>query len=610
MASQNQDNIITFYSRLKKLLKSNTVRYKIPSDRGNSQYNNRIRSTFQKASSNLYLQSLTNSTERLARVRDYEMMDYYELLSASLNIYADCCTMINEDGRVLEIKSSSEKIKSILYDLFYDRMEIDFRIWQITRNILKYGDAFYLLDVLPNKGIVDYMPLPTVEIEREEGYDGDINSVRYKWLQGQGSVFDNFQVAHFRILGDDTFLPYGRSILEPVRKLWKQINLAEDSYLVYYITRAPMRRVFTIDVGGVPPNDIPALMQKAKDILKRKPMVDSNGVIDLRYSANAVEEDLFIPQRGKDGGSKVETLEGATNLEPKLLEYLQAKLFAGLGIPKAYLSYVEDVAGKNVLSQIDVTFSRTISRIQKMIISELNKIAMIHLYSLGIDNADDLTNFKLSLTNSSSVDEMQKLELFAKRFEIYSSATQSVGVDRLWAQKHILKLSDKEIEDINIGINRDVKFKANAEQVAKDIEATNQSAQQDGQQTQSQEKQSAPGQPPFDLIPGSESSASPSSHKSKSAFKNDTDNPLSLDTDIKKVEEDGELFNPADNIFKNDHELQKVLAKYNPMFSKFKKKKDFLANIVTEKSTINNEMVRIFEKIEKHKNINKQNDKT
>lgn len=600
--ANNQLSDLNFYTRLRKLLKQPSVRYRIPADRDHSPYQRRIVSQFAKASNNLYLQSIAGSTERLARMRDFEMMDQHEILSASLNIYADCATMLNEDDRVLDIKSSNEKIKNALYDLFYDRLQIDFHIWQWVRNVCKYGDFFILLDILPEQGIVNHMELPTLEIEREEGFDGDINSVRFKWLQGQGSVFDNFQVAHFRILGDDTFLPYGRSILEPVRKLWKQINLAEDSYLVYYITRSPERRIFKIDVGGISPNDIPGLMQKAKDILKKKPMVDSNGIVDLRYNANSIEEDIFIPVRGKDGGSDVTTLPGAQNLEPKLLEYLQAKLFAGLGIPKAYLSYTQDVAGKNVLSQVDVAFARTIGRVQKYILSELNKIAMIHLYSLGFTDPEDLTDFKLTLTNSSSVDEMQKLELFSKRFEIYTLAIQSVGTDRLWGQKHILKLSKEEINDINIGVNRDAKFNAELKQIQTEVEQANQ--QIPGQQGGGNQQASPVGQPPAETVPGGE--ASPVT-QNQSSFDNDSENPMSIDTnsDAKKVEEDGELFDPTDNIFKKDRELQKVLSKYNSPMLKKNVKKDWLANSINENNNVNIEMLRIFDSLKKKKFKNK-----
>ncbi len=592
MAQQNQqDNDLSFYNHLKKLLKQPSVRYKIPTNRDGSTYQRRIVSQFQKASNNLYLQSIAGSTDRLARMRDFEMMDQNEILSAALNIYADCAVMNNEDGRVLEIKSTSEKIQKALYELFYDRLQIDFHIWQWVRNICKYGDMFILLDVLEDKGIVNHMALPTVEIEREEGFDGDINSVRFKWLQGQGSVFDNFQVAHFRILGDDTFLPYGRSILEPVRKLWKQLNLIEDAYIVYFITRAPEKRVFKIDVGGIDANNIPALMQKAKDILKSKGLVDSTGNIDLRYAANDVQTDYFIPIRGKDGGSDITTLPGAQNLEPHTLNYLQAKLFAGLGIPKAYLSYTEDVAGKNVLSQVDVTFARTVSRIQKMVIAELNKIAMIHLYGLGIDDPEDLTNFKLQLTNSSSVDEMQKLDLFAKRFEIYASAIQSVGVDRNWAQKHILKLSKDEVKDINVGVNKDAKFNAEVQQIAAEVQQANAPQQTAGQETNGNTQQQEPtpvGMPPIEAIPGGQ--ALPVT-QGDSSFKNDPDNPMSQD----RIEEDGELFD-YDKSFKNDRELLQILKKYD-FYNKKQPKKDWLAKVLNENTVLNTEMLRIFKNI-------------
>jgi hypothetical protein len=285
-----------FYQRLRNLLRRPTVKSRIPAERPSNRMETRIFGAFAKVASNQYMHSLAGSTERLARSRDYEMMDINSsILSTALNIFADDSTTHNEDGKILHIASTSIKIKEILEDLFFDRLAIEDNLWHWIRNMCKYGDFFLLLDVIENEGITSFMALPTVEIEREEAFDGDINSVRYKWNTASAVVFDSWQIAHFRIVSDDTFLPYGKSLIEPARRIWKQLNLIEDAMLVYRIQRAPERRIFYIDVGNISANDVPAFMQKAKDILKRSPLVDQQGNVDLRYNVHPIHKDTMIP---------------------------------------------------------------------------------------------------------------------------------------------------------------------------------------------------------------------------------------------------------------------------------------------------------------------------
>jgi hypothetical protein len=173
----------------------------------------------------------------------------------------------------------------------------------------------------------------------------------------------------------------------------------EDAMLVYRIVRAPERRVFYIDVGNIPPEEIANYMEQAQTSLKRNKVVDkANGKMDLRYNPLAVDEDYFIPVRGGETGTKIDSLAGGSNAAAiEDVQYIQKKLFAALKIPKAYLGYDEEIGAKATLAQEDIRFSRTIARIQKVIISELNKMAMIHLYSHGYEG-EDLLDFTLKLS--------------------------------------------------------------------------------------------------------------------------------------------------------------------------------------------------------------------
>jgi len=623
--ADNIERDYRFYKRLRNLLRRPTIKSRIPADRPSNRMESRIFGAFAKVASNQYMHSLAGSTERLARTRDYEMMDINSsILSTALNIFADDSVTHNEDGKILHIASSSDKIKQVLEELFFEKLAVEQHLWHWIRNMCKYGDFFLLLDVVEGEGITSFMPLPTVEIEREEAFDGDINSVRFKWNTASSVVFDSWQIAHFRIVSDDTFLPYGKSLVEPARRIWKQLNLIEDAMLVYRIQRAPERRIFYIDVGNISANDVPSFMQKAKDILKRSPLVDSSGNVDLRYNVHSQEEDYFLATRGRDSGTRIETLKGAENLgDIDDVRYVQSNLIAALGIPRAYLTFEEQLQGKTTLSQEDIRFAKTINRIQKFAVSELNKIAMIHLYALGYTDVEDLTDFKLLLTNPSTVNEQMKLELMNTRFATYTTAIQSVGMDRKTAQRKILRLTDDEIKEINLGVYKDTKFNAELQQIAQEVANANMPQQgEDGKSYGSKPfgvgnvgaggkaPSSLPtGQQPIDIIPGGGAkpgaSAPSLANRTGSVYKNSGNRPMSMSNPTakkeKEVKEDEEqpknvidLFDPSQ---KEDKEIIKVAKKY-----------DFLSNSLHERSKISRELSSIFINLDKKLNLRESKD--
>jgi len=379
-------------------------------------------------------------------------------IGSALDIYAEESAASDENGNVLHIHSDNTKIKQLLDELFYDTLNIDFNLTSWVRNLCKYGDHFLFNDVSPEYGIINAYPMPISEVEREEGFDpNDPLAVRFRWVTQGNQVLENWQVSHMRLLGNDAFIPYGSSVLEPARRIWRQLILLEDAMLVYRIVRAPERRVFKIDVGNVPPEDIPAYMERAQSSLKRAPISDhSSGRVDLRYNPLSVDEDYFIPVRGSDSGTAIETLGGGTMAgETNDVEYIQKKLFAALKIPKAYLGYDEGLGAKATLSQEDIRFSRTIARVQRTILAELNKIAIIHLHCHGFTD-QDLLDFTLRLSNPSTIAQQQKLELFKSRFEAAGTALQTPGlVDKSWVQKNIIRLTEDEINKIRMGQKRD-----------------------------------------------------------------------------------------------------------------------------------------------------------
>lgn len=426
---------------------------------------------FRRSNSDTYNATLSSygSFDRMSRYSDFGEMESTPEISSALDIYAEESVSPDVSGRILHIYSENRKIQELLETLFFDTLNLDFNLPMWVRNLCKYGDFFLFNDVSSEYGIINVYPIPISEIEREEGYDAmDPSAVRFRWLTQGNKLLENWQVSHFRLLGNDAFLPYGSSVLESARRIWRQLILIEDAMLVYRVIRSPERRVFYVDVGNVPPEEISNYVEQAKTALKRNQIVDTaTGRVDIRYNPMSVDEDYFIPVRGGESGTRVESLSGGTNTSAiEDVEYIQKKLFAALKIPKAYLGYDEDIGAKATLAQEDIRFSRTIHRVQKTIVAELNKIAMIHLYSHGYQN-EDLLDFDLKLANPSSIAQQQKLELIRSKFEIAGAAPEGL-VDRNWIRKNVLELTDEVIESIEKGKVQDKKTDLELEAVQAD----------------------------------------------------------------------------------------------------------------------------------------------
>ena len=413
---------------------------------------------FKKAHSDVYNSTLSayGTFDRMARYSDFSEMESTPEIASALDIYAEETCSQDTEGRVLHIHSDNSKVKEILETLFYDTLDVNFNLVMWVRNLCKYGDFFLFNDVSPEYGVINAYPVPITEMEREEGYDADDPSaVRFRWIAQGNAILENWQVSHFRLLGNDAFLPYGSSVLEAARRIWRQLILIEDAMMVYRVVRSPERRVFYIDVGNVPPEDVANYVEQAKNSLKVNKVVgQAGGNVDLRYNPMAVDEDYFIPVRGGDSGTRIDSLAGGQNTSAiEDVEYIQKKLFAALKIPKAYLGYDEDVGAKATLAQEDIRFSRTIARIQKTVIAELNKLAMIHLYAHGFDG-EELLNFSLSLSNPSSLAQQQKLGLIEQKFSIAGSAPEGM-VSKTWIYQNIFGFNKETIEQIHTDLIRE-----------------------------------------------------------------------------------------------------------------------------------------------------------
>lgn len=404
---------------------------------------------FAKATNDYYMRIMEVDPDRLRSYEDFEAMEYTPEIASALDIYADECITEDEMGSILTIKTTNNRVKTELDHLFHDVLDIRKNLWGWIRSTAKYGNHYLLMDVDEKRGVVGHMTLPAKEMTREEAYDGNLNSVKFRW-DLHNLEFDAWQVAHFRLLNDDKRYPYGTSMLESARRIWKQLTLAEDAMIVYRLTRAPERRIFQIDVGNIDPKDVPEYMNKIKKLLKRTPAVEhQTGKVSFKYNVMSVDEDFFVPVRG-DRSSNIDTLPGASNMDEIAdIEYLQQKLFACLKIPKAFLTYEEDVNAKATLAGQDSRFARTIQRLQGAIVSELTKIALIHLYTIGIRDRDQLGEFEIKLTNPNSALELEHLELLQARASAMRDLwddTSLSPVSLVWALRNIMTFSDQEIK--------------------------------------------------------------------------------------------------------------------------------------------------------------------
>lgn len=393
------------------------------------------------------LQSKTlMSRDKQVRYTDFDQMEYTPELASALDVYADEITTSSELTPLVKIECHNREIKDIIHTLLYDVLNIESNLFGWARSMCKFGDYYLYLDIDDEMGITNVIPLPVREVERLEGKDPtNPNYIQYYWVgEGDGVTFENWQVAHFRVLGNDKYVPYGTSVLESARRIWRQLILLEDAMMAYRIVRSPERRVFYIDVGNIPVEDVEQYIEQVKTQMKRNQIVDAEtGQVDLRYNAMSVDEDYYIPVRAGNS-SRIETLAGGQFTgDIDDVNYLRDKLFSAIKIPKAYLAQSDAQEDKTTLAQKDIRFARTIQRLQRVVLAEIQKMCVIHLYTLGY-REDDLTSFSLTLNNPSKIAELQELEHLRTKFDIAGAATEGLFSKR-WIYKHIFKMDDEEV---------------------------------------------------------------------------------------------------------------------------------------------------------------------
>ena len=479
----------TLFGRLRRLFSSNIIVRNVGGNRLKIADTDRIQSSGNLATNYLaarysgmhmpnnvggYRQNPVYNAGRLELFSDYEAMDLDPILASALDIYSDESTMKNENGDILDIRSDNEQVREVLHNLFYDVINIEFNLWPWIRSMNKYGDFFLKLDIAEKYGVVGVEPMSPYAVSREEGVNPDLpHEVTFNVEDGNKTTsynknqntLKNYEVAHFRMLTDSNFLPYGKSMIEAARKIWKQLTLMEDAMLIHRIMRAPEKRIFKIDIGNIPPAEVDNYMQQLINKMKKTPYIDQNsGEYNLKFNMMNMMEDFYLPVRGGDSGTQIESLSGMEYNAIDDVEYLRNKMMAALRIPKAFLGYDENIEGKATLAQEDVRFARTIERIQRIVLSELTKIAIVHLYTQGFDK-EDLVGFELNLTNPSIVYEQEKVALWSEKISLAESMKGTKLISEDWIYKNIFNMTKDQVNDERARVIDDIKQNFRKEQI-------------------------------------------------------------------------------------------------------------------------------------------------
>jgi hypothetical protein len=420
-----------------------------------------------------YNPTMNYQTLRIQLYTDYEAMDTESIIASALDIIADEATLKNESGEVIQIKSADENIQRILYNLFYDVLNVEFNLWMWIRNMCKYGDFYLHMEIAEKFGIYTVTPLSVYDMVREEGMDpqnpsyvcfkidpmviaaGGINS-RVKDRDGK-IKFENYEIAHFRLLTDANYLPYGRAYIEPARKTYKQYVLMKDAMLLHRVTRAPEKRVFYIDIGNLPPNEVDGYMEKLKNKMKKTPFIDhKTGEYNLRYNEMNVMEDFYIPQRGATSNTKIDTIKGLEYNAIEDVNFLRDEMLAALKVPKAFFGFEKDLTGKATLAAEDIRFARTVERIQRIVLSELYKMALVHLYTQGYDG-EALNNFELTLSTPSIIYEQEKVALWKEKIALAKDIQDSKLMPSDWIYDNVFQFSEDQYEQYRDLVAEDMK---------------------------------------------------------------------------------------------------------------------------------------------------------
>lgn len=436
------------------------------------QQNKYLENRWVKANVDLNVSAYSGLNNVKLMYRDADLMDSFPEIGAALDIVSEESCLPSDTGNIVNVYSKSDRVKSILEDLFTNRLNLQLTAQMVIRGMCKYGNDYMMLDIDHKLGVKGWKRLPVFNVERIEngitnpystGYstvadnNTDTNSdmsTKFVWLDDSQSQvpFRDWQIAHFRLLTNSMYLPYGVSYLNSARRHWRMLSLMEDMMLIYRLERSIERRVYKIFVGAIDDADVPAYVEEIANNFKRTPIIDPmTGQVDLRKNILATDQDIFIPVRDQNAPTPIDTLSAAQNLTAMDdIKFVQNKVLTALRIPKTFLNFEETAGDGKNLALMDIRFTRTVNRVQQAFLMELTKVASIHLFLLGF--SDELTNFSLTMNNPSTQAESLEIDNIEKKITAVRDAVSDPGggipvMSQAKALKTIMKWSDKEIKE-------------------------------------------------------------------------------------------------------------------------------------------------------------------
>lgn len=391
----------------------------------------------------------------------YMRMGTLGLVQKALEVISDEASQKNDDNEVLSVVSNNEKIETTLHDLFFSRLSINTELWPIFYETLKMGDNFYEVTLNVNSdnmatGIrrIKYLDPSKIDIHEK---DGKIDYYIYRTVISGGKnqtqleqrLFP-WQIIHFKIENKET-KPYGRSLLFSGIRSYERLIATEDIFLTYTISRTPSRRVFKIDVGGLPSLEAQRAIREMRDAYRSQQVIDNAGNLNQISSILSITSDIFIPVREGSTGTQIETLQGDSmnmNQNMMFLDNFKKDLISSFNVPPEYLLDSSQTSEKStVLSQKDIKFGRFVERVQQQIIKGLYKMATLELFFNGF-HGDDLKDFNLELTPPSTIKEASEVGLLDTKMNVFTSMQNTNVFPNSWLLKKILRLSDKEISEL------------------------------------------------------------------------------------------------------------------------------------------------------------------
>ena len=398
---------------------------------------------------------------RTTLYQDYEMMDADAVVSSALDVIASLATLSNTEGDILKITTNDENIKNILTNLFNEILNIDRNMFGWIRDMGKYGDNFLYLKILEGKGIVGVTPMSpymtNIIVNDSTGaVTFTYNQLGSHSIQNEGE-YKNYEVAHFSLNSDTNYYPYSKSYIEGARKAWKMLSLVEEASMLHRLTRSADKRLFSIDIGNIAPNEVDGFMENVANKTKKVPLIDSTtGDYNMKYNMMNIIEDFYIPVRGKTSGTTIENISGLSFAGMEDVQYYKQKVYNALKIPKAFLSETADLNGTSTLANMTVNFSNLIERFQKSFVAELEKIAIIHLYSLGITD-NNMMNFELRLTSPSIIYEQEKIATWQEKVSLAQQMWDSNNFSSDYIYHNVFNISEDEYDNMRDEILEDKK---------------------------------------------------------------------------------------------------------------------------------------------------------